>query len=74
MNDIDELNEYGYTKLTTHVINGDYENVKALIEQGANLDIQFTESFNLTIDYHDSTSASVNAIKPCAKPSGMYSM
>lgn len=39
MNDIDEVNEYGYTKLTTHVINGDYENVKALIEQGANLDI-----------------------------------
>ena len=36
------------------------DSVKRNKSQGANLDIQFTESFNLTVDYHDSTSAAVN--------------
>ena len=36
------------------------DSVKRNKSQGANLDIQFTENFNVTIDHHESTSASEN--------------
>jgi TonB-dependent receptor len=36
------------------------DSVKRNKSQGANLDIQMTDNFNLTIDHHESTSASMN--------------
>ena len=40
MNNLDEINAYRYTKLNSHVQDGDYENVKLMIEQGVKLDIK----------------------------------